>query len=259
MLARMPVLEGVDLVKRYDDRAALNAVSFVVDPGESVAIAGPNGAGKTTLLSILAGVQRPDTGTINDHGSQLGWVPQKAAVYGKLTVRENLELFAKLEKVKDVKGAASRMLDRIELAHRADDRSEDLSGGMRQRLSIGMGLISDPAVLLLDEPSAALDPLQRERLWELLSSLAAQGIAIVFSTHSAGEVEGHASRVLILDGGELLYDGVPSGVGPGAHFELAFVNFLRERRGLAARSEVPSTDLTNAGDPPRGDLPGWTE
>jgi ABC-2 type transport system ATP-binding protein len=230
----MSVLEGRELVKRYDDRAALDGVSFTVDAGESVAIAGPNGAGKTTLLSMLSGVVKPDSGSVELPGGRLGWVPQRAAVYGKLTVRENLELFARLEGVSDVFGSATRMMDRIELGHRASDRAEELSGGMRQRLSIGMGMIADPSVLLLDEPSAALDPLQRERLWELLGSLVEAGVAIVFSTHSAGEVEGHAGRVLVLDGGRLLYDGPPSGIGPGAHFELAFINFLRARRGAVA-------------------------
>jgi ABC-2 type transport system ATP-binding protein len=229
----MPVLEGRDLVKRYDDRAALSNVSFVVDAGESVAIAGPNGAGKTTLLSMLAGVTKPDSGSVEHPGGGIGWVPQRAAVYGKLTVRENLELFARLEKVPDVFGSATEMMDRVGLGNRASDRAEELSGGMRQRLSIGMGLIAGPSVLLLDEPSAALDPLQRERLWELLGSLAESGIAVVFSTHSAGEVEGHASRVLVLDGGKLLYNGPPSGIGPGAHFELAFINFLRNKRAAA--------------------------
>lgn len=226
----MSVLEGRDLVKNYDDRAALSNVSFVVGAGESVAIAGPNGAGKTTLLSLLSGVVQPDSGSVELPSGKLGWVPQRAAVYGKLTVRENLKLFARLEQVPDVDAAAARMMERIELSHRADDRAEDLSGGMRQRLSIGMGMISDPAVLLLDEPSAALDPLQRERLWELLGGLAQAGIAIVFSTHSAGEVEGHADRVIVLDGGHLLYDGAPGGIGPGEHFELAFINFLRAQR-----------------------------
>ncbi len=238
MLARMPLLEGRELVKRYGDKAVLNSVSVSIDSGESVAIAGPNGAGKTTLLSILAGVHKPDAGEVVADNSRLGWVPQRAAVYGKLTVRENLKLFGKLERVDDVDGSVSRILERIELTHRADDRAENLSGGMRQRLSIGMGLISDPTVLLLDEPSAALDPLQRERLWELLGSLVSHGIALVFSTHAAGEVEGHASRVLILDGGDLLFDGRPNDIGPGAHFELAFINFLRERRSTAAGSET---------------------
>jgi ABC-2 type transport system ATP-binding protein len=234
MLARMPVLEGRGLVKRFGDHVALNGVSLTIDAGEVVAIAGPNGAGKTTLLSILARVQAPSEGAIDTHGNRLGWVPQKAAVYAKLTVRENLKLFARLERVKDIDAAAARMMERIELTHRADDRAEALSGGMRQRLSIGMGLIADPAVLLLDEPSAALDPLQRERLWELLSGLADQGISIVFSTHAAGEVEGHANRVVVLDGGDLLYDGPPAQIGPGAHFEHQFVNFLKARREQTA-------------------------
>lgn len=231
MLPRMPVLEGRNLSKHYDDRTALSDVTFGVEAGDRVAIAGPNGAGKTTLLSMLSGAVKPDEGSVELPSGKLGWVPQRAAVYGKLSVRENLELFAKLEHVEDVAGSAAQMMERIELTHRAEDRAEDLSGGMRQRLSIGMGMICDPVVLLLDEPSAALDPLQRERLWELLDSLAASGIAIIFSTHSAGEVEGHADRVLVLDGGKLLYDGAPGGIGPGDHFELAFINFLREQRG----------------------------
>ena len=234
MLARMSLLEGRGLVKRYGEKTVLNQVSVAIDSGESVAIAGPNGAGKTTLLSILAGVYKPDSGEVVADNARLGWVPQRAAVYGKLTVRENLRLFGKLEKVSDVDTAVARILDRIELTHRADDRAENLSGGMRQRLSIGMGLISDPTALLLDEPSAALDPLQRERLWELLGSLVESGIALVFSTHSAGEVESHASRVLVIDGGDLIYDGAPNGIGPGAHFELAFIEFLRNSRGGAS-------------------------
>ncbi len=233
----MAVLEGRNLVKTYDDRAALDDVSFVVEPGESVAIAGPNGAGKTTLLSLLSGVVQPDSGSVELPGGRLGWVPQRAAVYGKLTVRENLELFARLEGVPDVREAAAEMMQRIELTHRAEDHAEDLSGGMRQRLSIGMGMICDPAVLLLDEPSAALDPLQRERLWELLGRLAGSGVAIVFSTHHAGEVEGHADRVLVLDGGRLLYNGRPQEIGPGQHFELAFINFLRSHRAEAPGGE----------------------
>lgn len=238
ILRLMPVLEGRQLVKRYDARTALAGVSFSVAAGESVAIAGPNGAGKTTLLSMLSGVVEPDSGSIELPGGRLGWVPQRAAVYGKLTVRENLELFARLEGIADAHTAAGAMMRRVELEHRAGDRAEDLSGGMRQRLSIGMGMISEPAVLLLDEPSAALDPLQRERLWELLGSLAQSGIAIVFSTHSAGEVEGHADRVLVLDGGRLLYDGRPDGIGPGEHFELAFINFLRAERARSEQGEA---------------------
>lgn len=242
----MPVLEGRELVRKYGDLTALDGATFAVESGEVVAVAGPNGSGKTTLLSILSGVQKPDGGEIDMHGSRLGWVPQRAAVYGKLTVRENLKLFARLEGVDDPNAAADAMLERIALTDRADARAEELSGGMRQRLSIGVGLISDPTILLLDEPTAALDPLQRERLWELLSSLADHGITILFSTHAANEVEAHATRVLLLDAGALVYDGEPMRLGdvPGRHFEAAFVDFIRSRRGEAAPDDAASGEET---------------
>lgn len=229
----MPVLEGRELVRRYGELTALDHATFAVESGEIVAVAGPNGSGKTTLLSILSGVQTPDSGDVDMHGSRLGWVPQRAAVYGKLTVRENLKLFARLEGATDPVAAAERMMQRVALEDRASTRAEELSGGMRQRLSIAVGLISDPTILLLDEPTAALDPLQRERLWELLSSLAEHGITILFSTHAANEVEAHATRVLLLDAGKLVYDGRPMSLGhvPGRHFEAAFVDFIRSRRG----------------------------
>lgn len=238
--APMPSLEARALTKRYDGRVALDDVSFSVNPGEVIAVAGTNGAGKTTLLSIAAGVQRPDSGEVIEPRNGLGWVPQRAAVYGKLTVRENLELFARLEQIADRSAAIEKTLDRIGLADRADDRAEELSSGMRQRVSIGMGLIADPEVLLLDEPTAALDPLQRERLWELLDSLTEHGIGIVYSSHAPGEVQSHADRVLVLDRGRLLYDGAPSGIGPGAYFEEAFINFLHDEHVVPGAGQPPA-------------------
>jgi ABC-2 type transport system ATP-binding protein len=218
------------LTRRFGERTAVDDVSFAAEAGESVAIVGPNGAGKTTLLSMIAGVQDPDDGTLETPPGGVGWVPQRAAVYGKLSVRENLELFATFEEVPDRADAVDRTLERIGLADRADDRTEGLSGGMRQRVSIGIGLIADPPVLLLDEPTAALDPLQRDRLWKLLNGLAADGIAIVYSSHSASEVQNHADRVLVMDGGLLVYDGKPSEIGHGVDFEASFVEFLQASR-----------------------------
>lgn len=227
----MPVLEGRELVRKYGDLTALDGATFAVDSGEVVAVAGPNGSGKTTLLSILSGVQKPDGGEIDMHGSRLGWVPQRAAVYGKLTVRENLKLFARLEGVDDPIAAADSMLERIALTDRADARAEELSGGMRQRLSIGVGLIADPAVLLLDEPSAALDPLQRVRIWEFLDGLVAHGIAVVFSTHTGQEVEAHAQRVMLLDRSRIIFDGPPRELtGEQRSFDTAFVDTIGRSR-----------------------------
>src|SRR5690606_11668459 len=137
------------VTKRFGARVALRDVSFAVDPGELLAIIGPNGAGKTTLLSILAGILRPDEGEISRPAREIGWVPQQAAVYKKLSVRENLKLFARLEKVDDPDAVVERMLEQTGLADRAGDELGTLSGCNRQRVNIAVGLLADPPVLLL--------------------------------------------------------------------------------------------------------------
>ena len=211
--------------KRYGARDALRDVSFEVADGERVAVIGPNGAGKTTLLQILAGALRPTSGTVS--AERVGWVPQQAALYSKLSVAENLRLFARLEKVADVDESVTGMLEQTALAERADDEVGKLSGGNRQRVNIAIGLLGEPAVLLLDEPSAALDPRQRERLWEFIGAL---GTTVVFSTHDVGEAERFADRVLVLADGDLLFTGTPDElVGDEHDLEAAFVRFLHER------------------------------
>ena len=230
----MPLIEAKGLVKRYGTREALRGVSVAATQGERVAVIGPNGAGKTTLLSILAGIQRPDEGTVEGPPGRAGWVPQQAALYGKLTVSENLRLFARLERCGDVEAAVDRMLAQTGLEERADDQISVLSGGNRQRVNIAIGLLAEPAVLLLDEPTSALDPRQRERLWEFLLDLEAQGTAVVYATHDVQEAERHAHRVIVLADGELLFAGSPRELDevvgePGHDFEGAFVAFLRQR------------------------------
>ncbi|HLM25637.1 MAG TPA: ABC transporter ATP-binding protein [Thermoleophilaceae bacterium] len=230
------VLAAEGLTKRFGTREALRSVSLEADRGELVAIIGPNGAGKTTLLSILAGLQRADAGRVSHAPEEVGWVPQQAAVYGKLTVRENLELFARLEKVGDPAATVERMLDLTGLGERADDQVGRLSSGNRQRVNIAVGLLGQPEVLLLDEPSAALDPRQRARLWEFILALAGQGTTVLYSTHDVQEAERHANRVVVLADGELLFSGSPgeleSTVGEASaarDFESAFVSFLHQR------------------------------
>ena len=220
--------------KRFGDRVALRDVSFEAADGELVAVIGPNGAGKTTLLSIVGGLLRADAGEVSRPPREVGWVPQQGAVYTKLSVAENLRLFARLEKVADPEAAVDRMLDQTGLRERAGDELGKLSGGNRQRVNIAVGLLADPPVLLLDEPSSALDPRQRERLWEFIGGLARGGTTVVFSTHDVGEAERYADRVLVLADGELLFAGTPreleSAVGDGARdFETAFVRFLHAR------------------------------
>jgi ABC-2 type transport system ATP-binding protein len=228
------VLEATDIVKRFGEREALRGVSIGAARGELVAIIGPNGAGKTTLLSILAGVQKPDSGNVSRAPEDLGWVPQQAALYNKLTVAENLRLFARLERRPDVPATVERMLRQTGLEDRANDQVGELSGGNRQRVNIAIGLLSAPEVLLLDEPSAALDPRQRERLWEFILGLAAEGTTVVYSTHNVQEAERYAGQVVVLADGDLLFSGSPRELertvgATDLDFEAAFVAFLHQQ------------------------------
>ena len=227
-------LSARGLTKRFGERHALRDVGFSVAPGELVAVIGPNGAGKTTLLSILAGILTPDAGEMSLPEGSAGWVPQQPAVYSKLSVIENLRLFARLEKVSDPSAAVESMLDQADLRERAGDELSDLSGGNKQRVNIAIGLLADPAVLLLDEPSSSLDPRQRQRLWEFLGALTQRGTAVVYSTHNVQEAERYADRVLVLADGDLIYTGTPRALehevgSADLDFEAAFVRFLHDK------------------------------
>jgi ABC-2 type transport system ATP-binding protein len=233
-----PILSVQGLTKRFGERTALRDVGFELNEGEVAAVVGPNGAGKTTLLSIIAGVQQASAGTVAGPGAgpAIGWAPQQPAVYEKLSVAENLHLFASLERVPEPEAAVAGMLEQTGLSDRADERVERLSDGNRQRVNVALGLIANPRALALDEPTSALDPPQRERVWEFVGSLAQRGTAVLFSTHDLGEVHHHATRAIVLADGELLFDGPPDELiavsGGEGDFEGAFVAFLRERGHL---------------------------
>ncbi len=230
-----PLLRAVAVGKRFGAREALRGVSLEVAAGEVLAVIGPNGAGKTTLLEIVAGAQQPDTGSVEHPAGavRVGWVPQQLALYGRLTVAENLRLFARLEGAADVEGAVASMLAASGLHDRAGDPVERLSGGNRQRVNVAIGLLGDPPVVLLDEPSASLDPRQRERLWDFTGALTERGTAVVFTTHNVGEAQRHADRLLVLADGEVLFTGTPgqlaerAGTGDG-DLEDAVIRFLAE-------------------------------
>lgn len=228
-------LHAEGITKAYGERRALRDVSLWAAPGELLALMGPNGAGKTTLLAILAGALEPTAGTVSVRPREVGWVPQQPAVYAKLSVRENLLLFARLERVADPAGAVERMLDRTGLRDRAGDQLGTLSGGNRQRVNVAVGLLGDPAVLLLDEPSSSLDPRQRARLWEWVADLAREeATTVLYSTHDIAEAQRHADRLLVLADGELLFAGPPDELHRAAGTaeedpETAFVRFLRDR------------------------------
>jgi ABC-2 type transport system ATP-binding protein len=232
-------VEARGLVKRYGEREALKSVDLVVGSGELMAVIGPNGAGKTTLLSILAGIIPPDGGEVSSPNGEVGWVPQQAALYRRLTVEENLLLFARLEGHGDAHASVEEMLELTGLGERRGEVVARLSGGNQQRINIAIGLLARPAALLLDEPSVGLDPRQRARLWSFVLALVERGTTVIFSTHDIQEAERYGQRLLVLADGEGLFDGTPEelrgavrGEAPeaaGSDFETAFVAFLQHR------------------------------
>ncbi len=198
-----PLLVARGVSRRFSDHVALAETDLEVHRGEALALVGPNGAGKSTLLAILAGAQQPSTGAVERaDGVRAGWMPQRAAHYGRLSPRQNLELFARLEQA----GDPQRMLERLELPD--DDRpAAALSVGNRQRLDLAISLLPDPHVLLLDEPTAALDPRQRRRLWETARGVRDAGGAVVLVTQNLDDLEHVADRVAALLDGHVVFDG----------------------------------------------------
>ena len=204
------LLEARGVARRFGRRTALAPLDLELRGRESVALVGPNGAGKSTLLSLLAGALEPTAGRMEwAPGLRVGWVPQRPGHYGRLPPRENLELFARLSGAD--RAAADRLLAAFELP-RDGTLASELSTGNRQRLNVALALLGDPHVLLLDEPSAALDPGQRRRVWRIAAGVPAAGGALVFATQNLEELE-LADRVLALVDGVLAFDGTAEEYG----------------------------------------------
>jgi ABC-2 type transport system ATP-binding protein len=200
------VLRARGVARRFGTQVALEPTDVDVNAGEALALIGPNGAGKSTLLALLAGALEPSAGTIERVDAvQVGWVPQRTAFYDRLTARENLELFARLEGESDHVAVAEQLLIRFEVP--ADRPTHTLSVGNRQRLNVALALLGGPRVLLLDEPTAALDPGQRRRLWETVTSLRDEGGSVVFATQNLEELDLYADRVAVLQRGRLTFVG----------------------------------------------------
>jgi len=204
------LLAARGVARSYGRLEALAPTGLDLHEGEIVALVGPNGAGKSTLLTLLAGALPPTGGSLElaPAAGPVGWAPQRPAQYGHLSARENLELFARLAGLDDAQAAASRMLERMGLPA-GRERAAHLSVGNQQRLNLALGLLGEPRVLLLDEPTASLDPEQRRRLWQLLDDHRGAGGAAVLATHSLEEVARLADRVLVLLDGRVVFDGSP--------------------------------------------------
>jgi len=205
------LLSARRVTRRFGQRVVLEPTDLDLAEGEIVALGGPNGAGKSTLLAILAGALEPSGGDVVAAApSRVGWMPQQPALYRRLTPRENLELFARLAGLPEPEAAVRRALEAVGLAEE-ERRTAELSVGNVQRLNLAIGLLGEPDVLLLDEPTASLDVAQRRRLWRLVDRLRAAGGAVLFATHNLEEARRTADRLLVLQEGRVVYAGAPGG------------------------------------------------
>jgi ABC-2 type transport system ATP-binding protein len=205
------------LRKSFGSLVAVDDVSFALEPGQLVGLLGPNGAGKTTTVSMIAGLVTPDRGEVLVAGVRLsgdtdpkkrriGLVPQDLALYDELSARANLRFFGALYGLSGaaLETALRATMDLVGLADRVDDRVATFSGGMKRRLNLAAGLLHDPDILLLDEPTVGVDPQSRNAIFDNLELLKSRGKALLYTTHYMEEVERLADRVVVIDHGRVI-------------------------------------------------------
>jgi lipooligosaccharide transport system ATP-binding protein len=218
-----PVIVATDLVKKYKETAAVDGISFEVAPGESFGLLGPNGAGKSTTMRMVGAVSTRTSGTLSILGmdpdargpeirSQLGVVPQQDNLDTELRVRDNLIVYGRYFGLPraHIQKRADELLAFAQLTDRAKAKVDDLSGGMKRRLTIARALINDPRILLLDEPTTGLDPQARHILWDRLFRLKEQGTTLVLTTHYMDEAEQLCDRLVVVDKGKIMAEGAPA-------------------------------------------------
>jgi ABC-2 type transport system ATP-binding protein len=230
-----PVIEVRGLRKDYYGRPVLDGVDLAVERGEVFAILGPNGAGKTTMVEILEGFRRRSAGQVIVLGedpatagrhwrARVGVVPQDTGSFDELTVREVVRSFADFYAAPL---AVDEVIELVGLEEKAASKALHLSGGQQRRLDIALGIIGDPELIFLDEPTTGLDPQARRQTWELVRRLTARGSTVVLTTHYLDEVEALANRVAVLVGGQIAEVAAPSQLGGRSHGE-AVITFRRE-------------------------------
>ena len=219
------MLEVQGLRKSFGTLVAVDDVSFRLEPGRILGLLGPNGAGKTTTVSIVAGLLTPDRGDVRIGGQRLsgdtdplkrriGLVPQDLALYDELTAFDNLRFFGSLYGLarEELERAIRTALDIVGLAERARDRVKTFSGGMKRRLNLAAGLLHDPDILLLDEPTVGIDPQSRNAIFDNLDALRRQGKALLYTTHYMEEAERLADRIVIIDHGRVIANDTLAGL-----------------------------------------------
>ena len=222
MSAEAPLIHARGLVKTFGTLCAVDGVDFDVQKGEAFGFLGPNGAGKSSTMRMIGCVSPVSAGTLRILGldpghdgpqirARLGVVPQQDTLDNELTVRENLLIYGRYFGLsrKEARVRADTLLEFVQLAERAKDRVEPLSGGMKRRLTIARSLVNDPEVLLLDEPTTGLDPQARHVVWDRLFRLKQQGVTLVLTTHYMDEAEQLCDRLVVMDRGKIAEEGSP--------------------------------------------------
>ena len=243
-----PMVEAHGLVKRFGDFVAVDGVDFTIEKGESFGFLGPNGAGKTSTMRMISCISPLSGGSLRVLGldptsdgprirSRMGLVPQEDSLDTELTVLDNLMIYGRYFDMprKVVRERADQLLEFAQLTDRANDRVDPLSGGMKRRLTIARALISNPDLLILDEPTTGLDPQARHLLWDRLYRLKQDGVTLVITTHYMDEAEQLCDRLVVMDKGRFAAEGSPRQLideystrevvelrfAPGAHEEVA--------------------------------------
>jgi len=249
------MLQARGLRKRYGERTALADISFDVRAGEVLGLLGPNGAGKSTTVGIISGLTPADAGSVTINGAvlagnerafkrRIGLVPQDLALFEDLPALANIELFGALYDMPHptLKARAADVLAMVGLADRAGDKPASFSGGMKRRLNIACALVHDPDVLLLDEPTAGVDPQSRNAIFDNLEALKRAGKALIYTTHYMEEAERLADRIVIIDHGRVVASGTQAELMrslPAAQTLLLDIDSVLDPSGLAALQALP--------------------
>ena len=254
------MISAKNLTKTYGDFTAVNGINFEVKRGEAFGLLGPNGAGKSTTMKMIASVSQRTSGELkilgldpNKNGPEirahLGVVPQQDNLDRELKVHENLMTYGRYFGLgrKFLKGKIEELLEFAQLADKRNNKTEELSGGMRRRLTIARGLVNEPEILMLDEPTTGLDPQARHILWDRLFRLKEQGVTLVITTHYMDEAEQLCDRLIVMDKGEIMAEGSPAElISQYSSREVLEVRFGSSRnaeaaekmRGIGDRAEI---------------------
>jgi ABC-2 type transport system ATP-binding protein len=237
-------VEVKGLTRTFQSLTAVNGITFDVRSGEMFGLVGPDGAGKTTVIRMLTGILSPTSGTalVSGHDivrspdlvkKQIGYLSQRFSLYGDLTVDENIEFFAEINRVYDYRARREELLDFTRLTPFRRRLAERLSGGMKQKLALACTLVHTPRIIFLDEPTTGVDPVSRRDFWKILQSLQHEGITIVMSTPYLDEAE-RCDRVALLDQGRLLRMNTPEALRREMHGEVLEIVCDPVRKGFTA-------------------------